>query len=172
MYYVFLLSKNANVKIIEIIQYSIFECLLKIERTKTMMDIGLVQVGVLHSPYKDKKSCPLSGIEERGCGTIEIFPEYRDCLRYIENEPYIHVICWFDRSDRSIQMTHPRQDPNAPIKGVFATRCPHRPNPLSLSLFKLEKVDDLILHVRNVDVLDNTPIIDIKPYHDIYAKIK
>ena len=126
--------------------------------------ITLNQVGIIESPYKTRKECPKWGGEENKQGIIKIDPKYKDCLLKIEETKYIQVITWFHMANREQQQCHPRGIPTNPLTGVFATRSPDRPNPLALSLVKIIKVDGCDIYVEGLDVIDGTPVIDIKPY--------
>jgi tRNA (adenine37-N6)-methyltransferase len=98
-------------------------------------------------------------------GTIELEPgrNFEHALCDLEEWQYIWVLFWFDRNDGWRPKVLPPRSRSG-RKGVFATRSPHRPNPLGLSVVRLERVAGLTLHVRDVDMLDGTPVLDIKPY--------
>ena len=120
-------------------------------------------IGKINTPYKEKYQAPrqtiYSGGEE---GTIEIYDKYREGLEGIERYEYIIIIFCFDRIEGySLKKTPPD---SVRQRGVFATRSPHRPNHIGLSILRLIGIKDNILKVRDVDMLDGTPIIDIKPY--------
>jgi tRNA-Thr(GGU) m(6)t(6)A37 methyltransferase TsaA len=98
-------------------------------------------------------------------GTIELYPgrNFEHALDDLQGWEYIWVIFWFhlNRSWRP-KVLPPRSTSGR--KGVFSTRSPHRPNPIGLSAVRLERVDGLTLHIRDVDMVDGTPVLDIKPY--------
>lgn len=98
-------------------------------------------------------------------GTIELLPgrNFEHALSNLEEWHYIWVLYWFDRNEGWRPKVLPPRSRSG-RKGVFATRSPHRPNPLGLSAVRLERVEGLTLHVRDVDMLDGTPVLDIKPY--------
>jgi tRNA (adenine37-N6)-methyltransferase len=98
-------------------------------------------------------------------GTIELLPgrNFEHALCDLAEWQYIWVVYWFDRNDGWRPKVLPPRSRSG-RKGVFATRSPHRPNPLGLSAVRLERVDGLTLHVRDIDMLDGTPVLDIKPY--------
>jgi tRNA-Thr(GGU) m(6)t(6)A37 methyltransferase TsaA len=87
----------------------------------------------------------------------------RDALADIAAGDELILITWFDRADRAVQAVHPRGDPSRPATGVFSTRSPDRPNPLGLHRITVLAVDGLRLHVNNLEALDGTPIVDVKP---------
>lgn len=98
-------------------------------------------------------------------GRIELLPgrNYEHALLDLDGWEYIWVLFWFDRNTGWRPKVLPPRSRSG-RKGVFATRSPHRPNPLGLSAVRLERIDGLTLHVRDVDMLDGTPVLDLKPY--------
>ncbi len=98
-------------------------------------------------------------------GRIELLPgrNYEHALCDLAEWQYLWVLYWFDRNEGWRPKVLPPRSRSG-RKGVFATRSPHRPNPLGLSAVRLERVDGLTLHIRDVDMLDGTPVLDIKPY--------
>jgi tRNA (adenine37-N6)-methyltransferase len=120
-------------------------------------------IGWVHSPYKEAREVPKGlGARHEAEGILEILPEFAAGLTDIEGFSHLFVIWEFDRSPGMDLVGVPPND-NRP-HGVFATRSPRRPNPLGLSVVELLRRDGLRLHVRAVDMLDQTPILDIKPY--------
>lgn len=99
---------------------------------------------------------------------IIIGDEFTDSLLGIEENSHISVLCWLDRSDRSIQRVHPMADKSNPLTGVFSTRSPVRPNPISYTVCELIERVKNVLHVKGLDMLDATPVIDIKSYTTKY----
>jgi tRNA-Thr(GGU) m(6)t(6)A37 methyltransferase TsaA len=122
-------------------------------------------IGVVRSPFKERAEAPRQTVAARDVtGTIELFPEsgFEHALEDLELWPYLWVIFWFHlNAGWKPKVLPPRSEKR---RGVFATRAPHRPNPLGLSTVKLERVDGLVLHVSGLDMLDGTPVLDIKPY--------
>jgi len=120
-------------------------------------------IGFVSSPYKDTKQIP-KGLHTRheAEGILRILPEFEAGLTHIEGFSHLFVLWEFDRShDFDLIGTPPLDDrPH----GVFATRSPRRPNPIGLTVLSLLRREDCMLHVRGVDMLDGTPILDIKPY--------
>lgn len=131
-------------------------------------------IGVVHSPYKEKGSAPKQGRFANELSVLEVYPEYAKGLRGLGEGDDIFVICWFDRSERDILEVHPHgHSKGSEPRGVFSTRAPVRPNPISLTLVKLISIDGTKLTVRGLEMLDNTPLLDIKPfYHDTDAPEK
>ena len=127
------------------------------------MKFEINQIGTIFSPYKTKEECPIQGTAmPEGKGRVEIFPEYEEALGTIETFSHIILFYIFDRAGE-IKLSRPTFLDDAP-HGVFASRHPCRPNGIGMSIVKLEKRIKNILGVSEIDVLDNTPLIDIKPY--------
>lgn len=127
------------------------------------MKYEIKRIGIIHSPYPTKDSCPIQGATKTdGIGTVDIFPEYADGLKDIETFSHIILLYLFDRAGE-IQLIRPTFLDDTP-HGVFASRHPCRPNGIGLSIVKLDRRNGNTLHVRRIDVLDGTPLIDIKPY--------
>ena len=97
---------------------------------------------------------------------LNIFEEYSDGLDGLKEGMKILLLLWFDRSDtpekRKILKVHPRGNPNNPIRGVFSTRAPIRPNPIAVYTVEILKIEENNIFIEKIDAYDNTPIIDIK----------
>ena len=120
-------------------------------------------IGHVSSPYQDTSKVPKGlGAKHEAEGVLEITPEFELGLTDIEGFSHLFVIWAFDRSEGFALLGTPPSD-NRP-HGVFATRSPRRPNPIGLTVVELLRRDGRLLHVRGVDMLDGTPILDIKPY--------
>jgi tRNA-Thr(GGU) m(6)t(6)A37 methyltransferase TsaA len=120
-------------------------------------------IGYAKSPYKNTQDVPKGlGAKHDVEGTLEIVPEFEAGLSDIEGFSHLIVIWVFDRADGFELTANPPSD-NRP-HGVFATRSPKRPNPIGLTTVELLRREGRMLHVRGVDMLDGTPILDIKPY--------
>jgi tRNA-Thr(GGU) m(6)t(6)A37 methyltransferase TsaA len=120
-------------------------------------------VGVVHSPLKEAHGAPIQSIAARDVeGVIEVFPQYAEGLRDIEGFSHLILVYHFHLSDKPSLIVRPYLDDGT--HGVFATRAPARPNPIGISLVRLVRVDGTKLHVTGVDILDGTPVLDIKPY--------
>ena len=102
-----------------------------------------------------------------GRTTIEIEPAYRDAMLGVDQLDAIWVLFWFDRNDteagRSVLQVHPRANPDNPLRGVFATRAPVRPNLIGLTRVRILSVDDLVIEIDDIDAFDDTPVLDLKP---------
>jgi tRNA-Thr(GGU) m(6)t(6)A37 methyltransferase TsaA len=128
-----------------------------------MNEIRYRPIGVVHSPFKEPKGTPIQpagaiGIE----GIVEIFPEYAEGLKDIEGFSHIILLYHFHLSNRSTLIAKPYLDNEA--HGVFAMRGPSRPNPIGISVVRLVKVEGNVFHIQDVDIVDGTPLLDIKPY--------
>lgn len=136
------------------------------EKKKDDVNLGIIQVnpvGIVHSSYHDPATIPLHGIN----ATIEVFPEYVRGLLRIEEHSHLWILSWFHKARRDLLRTVPgRVNRNAPEYGVFGLRAAGRPNPIGLSLVRLAKVENNILHVNGLDAIDGSPVIDIKPYFE------
>jgi len=122
----------------------------------------LKQIGVIHSPYKEKKDAPRQGRTKEEQFIIEIYPEYAAGLKDIEDASHLIVLYWFDKGDRNTLLTKTPSDDS--VHGVFATRSPNRPNPIAFDIVDLVDRQENKLIVRGMDALDNSPLADIKPY--------
>ncbi len=120
-------------------------------------------IGFVRSPYKDTQEIPKGlGAKHEAQGVLEILPEFETGLTDIEGFSHLIVIWVFDRSQGFELLGIPPSDDRA--HGVFATRSPKRPNPIGLTVVELLRRDGPRLHVRGIDMLDRTPILDIKAY--------
>jgi len=127
------------------------------------MDISLRAIGIIHSPFKDLSDMPIQPIGEASApGTIEIYPDFAAGLKDLEGFSHIIVLYYFHKVSRLQLIVVPFLDSEP--RGVFATRAPVRPNPIGLSVIQLQKREGNILFVDQLDVLDGTPLLDIKPY--------
>lgn len=120
-------------------------------------------IGFISSPYTQRGQVPKGpGAKHDVEGTLNILPEFAPGLTDIEGFSHLFVLWEFDRSEGFDLVAHPPSD-NRP-HGVFATRSPLRPNPIALTTVELLRREGAVLHVRGLDMLDGTPILDIKPY--------
>jgi tRNA-Thr(GGU) m(6)t(6)A37 methyltransferase TsaA len=120
-------------------------------------------IGVIHSPHRDARKTPIQPVFAQGvAGTAEIFPEYVAGLQDLDGFSHIYLIYHFHRAAPAKLIVKPFLDDTP--RGLFATRAPTRPNPIGFSLVRLVKREGPILHLEDVDVLDGTPLLDIKPY--------
>ncbi|MEW6570698.1 MAG: tRNA (N6-threonylcarbamoyladenosine(37)-N6)-methyltransferase TrmO [Nitrospirota bacterium] len=119
-------------------------------------------IGLIHSPFKSKGGTPIQSSRSRATGTVEVFKEYEEGLDDIEGFSHIILIYKFHKSRGYRLKVKPFLD--GEDRGLFATSYPRRPNQIGLSVVKLLKRERNILSVRGIDVIDKTPLLDIKPY--------
>ena len=128
----------------------------------TLKEIKSTPIGVVHSPYKEATGVPIQPARNNDVtGTIEIFPEYAKGLKDIEGFSHIFLIYHFHLIKKTSLSVIPFLDEQT--LGVYATRAPSRPNHIGLSMVKLLRVEDNILHISNLDIVEGTPLLDIKP---------
>ena len=119
-------------------------------------------IGIIHSVFKTVKETPIQPSRTKATGEIEIFREYEEGLEDIDCFSHIILIYWFHKSKGYSLKVKPFLDTQ--LRGLFATRAPRRPNQIGLSVVRLLQRKENILYVRGIDVLDGTPLLDIKPY--------
>jgi tRNA-Thr(GGU) m(6)t(6)A37 methyltransferase TsaA len=120
-------------------------------------------IGIIHTPFKSLKGIPIQFGQSDVKGTIEIFPQFISALKDLDGFSCIYCLYLFDMVKLPIPL-HSKPFLDNTEHGVFAIRTPFRPNPIGLSIFEISRVENGNIHVNNVDVLDKTPILDIKPY--------
>jgi tRNA-Thr(GGU) m(6)t(6)A37 methyltransferase TsaA len=130
-------------------------------------EAGIVFIGRIRSPWKTRAECPKNMGAARATGsaaTIEIGAPYRPGLAGLEGYSHIILLSWFDNASRNLIVQKPRHAAHS--KGVFAIRSPVRPNPIGLHIAKLDNMDigAGLLTIDAIDLLDGTPVLDIKPY--------
>jgi len=129
--------------------------------TSTMIE--LTPIGTIHSPFTDLKGMPVQPTAAEGVrGTVEVFEEYLDGLADLDGFSHIMLLYHFHQSRGFELRVVPFLDTTP--RGLFATRAPRRPNPVGVSIVQLDKIEETTLFIQNIDVLDGTPLIDIKPY--------
>ena len=127
------------------------------------LKIEVRPIGFIHSPFKERRGMPIQPTRGRGVrGTIEILPEYADGLADLDGFSHIVLIYYFHRSQGFDLRVTPFLDTEK--RGLFATRAPRRPNPIGLSVVRLLGIKGRVLTVQDIDMLDGTPLLDIKPY--------
>ncbi|MCC7556055.1 MAG: tRNA (N6-threonylcarbamoyladenosine(37)-N6)-methyltransferase TrmO [Methanoculleus marisnigri] len=129
-----------------------------------MTNVDLNPIGYVSSPYKKNEDAPRQGRLTDTEAEIVIDERYLPGLFRVEEKKHLFVLCWFDRFDRTVLRATP---PHNPVEhGVFATRSPNRPNPISLSLVDVINITGGTIRVRGLEALDGTPVLDIKPYSE------
>lgn len=138
---------------------------------KPQTSITYQPIGIIHSPFNKPEGTPIQPKAAAGVkGSVEIFHEYEEGLKDLDGFSHIILIYHFHRIIKSSLIVTPFMD-QIP-HGVFATRAPSRPNPIGVSVVKLKSVEKNILYVEIIDVLDGTPLLDIKPYVSDFDYVK
>lgn len=119
-------------------------------------------IGIIHSPFTEKDQTPIQSSRSQAIGRVELYPEFADGLRDIEGLSHIYLLYVFHRSSGYSLQVKPFLDDQE--HGIFTTRYPQRPNPIGISIVRLLSHQGNILAIEGVDVLDGTPLLDIKPY--------
>jgi tRNA-Thr(GGU) m(6)t(6)A37 methyltransferase TsaA len=128
-----------------------------------LMTIHYRPIGVIHSPFADTTEMPIQPTSEASApGTVEVLPEFAEGLRDLDGFSHLILLYHLHRVSRVALTVTPFLGDRA--RGVFATRAPTRPNPIGLSVVELLRIEGNHLHFANVDILDGTPLLDIKPY--------
>lgn len=120
-------------------------------------------VGRVESPLTDPAAAPKQGDEGAPDATIVFDGAVAAALADLAEGDEVIVLTWLDRADRDVLAVHPRGDRSRPVTGVFSTRSPHRPNPIGLHRVTIAAVDGRRVTVRDLEALDGTPVLDIKP---------
>jgi tRNA-Thr(GGU) m(6)t(6)A37 methyltransferase TsaA len=126
------------------------------------MEFVMKPIGVIHSPFTDKTQTPIQPTRSTASGYAEVFPEFAEGLLDLEGFSHIILLYVFHQSDVYTLRVKPFLDDQ--LRGLFSTRYPCRPNPIGLSIVRLLARRENILDIDGVDMLDGTPLLDIKPY--------
>ncbi|MFW6385221.1 MAG: tRNA (N6-threonylcarbamoyladenosine(37)-N6)-methyltransferase TrmO [Halodesulfurarchaeum sp.] len=119
-------------------------------------------IGTIHSPFDDEEGMPIQGGFSEASGRIEIDEEYADGLADLDGFSHVIVLYHFHRSEGYELRPRPYMDDSR--RGVFATRAPRRPNSIGLSVVELDGISETTVSVEGIDVLDGTPVLDLKPF--------
>jgi tRNA-Thr(GGU) m(6)t(6)A37 methyltransferase TsaA len=120
-------------------------------------------VAVVESALKDRAEAPKQGREGAPDAWLVFEPGVLEALDGIAHGDRLILLTWFHRGDRDVLRVHPRDDPATPMRGVFATRSSDRPNPIGLHEVEVLEIDGRRMHVRPLEAIDGTPVIDVKP---------
>ena len=126
------------------------------------MEYLMHPIGVIHSPFTDKSKTPIQSSRSQGKGSVEIYPEYAEGIQDLEGFSHVHLLYVFHESSGYTLLVKPFLDDQ--LHGLFATRYPYRPNQIGLSVVRLIERHGNVLEIEGVDMLDGTPLLDIKPY--------
>lgn len=123
----------------------------------------ITPIGVIHSPHKQATGTPVQPAFAQGVqGTVELLPEYGPGLKDLDGFERIWLVYWFDRASEAQLEVTPYLDTQT--RGLFATRSPCRPNPIGISCVRVSRIEENVIHILDLDMLDGTPLLDIKPY--------
>ena len=128
----------------------------------THFDASLYYIGRIHTPWTRREDCPKNARESEAVCTVELDPRWADGLKGLETVSHVLLLYWMDKARRDLVLQAPRH--YGEQRGTFALRSPVRPNPIAASVARLLRVEGTKLSVVGVDCLDNTPLLDIKPY--------
>jgi tRNA-Thr(GGU) m(6)t(6)A37 methyltransferase TsaA len=124
-------------------------------------------IGIVHTPFEGIKNVPIQPTAAAGIrGTVEVLAEFTAGLKDLGGFSHVILLYHFHRSTQVRLSVVPFLDRE--LRGVFATRAPSRPNPIGLSIVRLLSIEGNVLHIENVDMLDGTPLLDIKPYVPLF----
>ena len=128
-----------------------------------MKDYMFKPIGIIRTPHVETSQTPIQPVFAKGIpGTVEVFPEYVDGLMDLDKFSHLYLLYYFNRAKETKLKVKPYLEDE--LHGIFATRAPHRPNKIGISVVKLLKIEKNILHIEDVDILNGTPLLDIKPY--------
>ena len=126
----------------------------------------LQPIGRVESPLLDRAKAPRQGNEGSPDAWLNIDARFRAALDGLQVGDEVIVLTWLDRARRDVLVVHPRGDPANPLQGVFNTRSPDRPNPVGLHRVRILAMDDTRIQVSDMEAIDGTPVIDVKPVLD------
>jgi tRNA-Thr(GGU) m(6)t(6)A37 methyltransferase TsaA len=129
-------------------------------------DLVVTPIGRVHSTLKERSGAPRQGSEGAPDARVEIDRAYLEALDGLNAGDEIILLTWLHQSRREVRKVHPRNNPDVPLTGVFATRAPDRPNPIGLHRTRLIAIEDEWLDVQGLEAIDGTPVVDIKPVLD------
>jgi tRNA-Thr(GGU) m(6)t(6)A37 methyltransferase TsaA len=128
-----------------------------------MEEVVYKPIGVVHSPFKMPQDVPIQSVAAEGVmGRVEVAREYVEGLRDVEGFSHLILIYHCHLAQKYSLLVRPFLDER--LHGVFSTRAPSRPNPVGVSIVRLTKIEKNILHIQDVDIIDGTPLLDIKPF--------
>jgi tRNA-Thr(GGU) m(6)t(6)A37 methyltransferase TsaA len=133
-----------------------------------MEDINIKPIGFVKNDVKE----PRFGNFTNDISEIVIDEKFTEALNGIDDYSHVIIVYWMDRVKDSVVTHRPQGNPDVPVVGIFACRCPQRPNPIAITTVRLMGHKGNVIKVKGLDILDNTPIIDIKPYWPNYDKVE
>jgi tRNA-Thr(GGU) m(6)t(6)A37 methyltransferase TsaA len=129
----------------------------------TKLSYEVRPIGTVESPLVDRDAAPRQGDEGSPDAWLVFDPGVSEGIRDLQPGTEVILLTWLDRARRDVLTVHPRGDSRNPLTGVFSTRSPDRPNPIGLHRVRIESIDGTRVRVRNLEALDGTPIVDVKP---------
>jgi len=128
-----------------------------------MLEYVMKPIGVIHTPFHDTSNMPIQSARSEEYGKVEVFPEYMAGLEGIADFSHLYLLYAFHLANREVNLrVQPFLDDQ--VHGLFATRYPVRPNPIGLSIVRITAVQENVIFFNGADMLDGTPLLDIKPY--------
>jgi len=129
-------------------------------------------IGIIHSPFRDGyDNVPVQGrFSPDTEGTVELLPRYREGLRDLDGFSHIILLYYFHKSDAVKMTARPYLDEKE--RGIFAIRSPHRPNHIGMTIVRLEGIEGTLLRIKGLDMIDGTPLLDIKPYSPVFDNFR
>jgi len=131
-------------------------------RQAALEEIVLKPIGFIRSPLADRDEAPKQGSEASIAGELVVDEAYREALVGLKPGQKIVILYWMHLAERDVLQVHPRHDLSRPLRGVFSTRSPDRPNPISVDTVEIAGIDGTVIRVIGLDALDGTPLLDIK----------
>lgn len=128
----------------------------------TALELKVKPIGYITSPSGTTGDAPKMGSESSVVGELIIDERYKDAILGLAPGQKIVILYWMSLAERDILQVHPRRDYSRPIRGVFSTRSPQRPNPIALDTVEILDIDGMVMKVRGIDAIDGTPLLDIK----------
>ena len=131
-------------------------------KEETELEIVLKPIGIIRSPITEPDKAPRLGSESAVRGKLIVDERYMDALFGLEKGWKIVIVYWMHLAQRDILQVHPRGDRTRPLRGVFSTRSPQRPHPISLDTVEITGIKGAVIDVIGLDAVDGTPLLDIK----------
>ena len=137
------------------------------------MKFTMKPIGIIYSPFTVKDETPIQSARSKASGSVEVFHEFAAGLQDLDGFSHLILLYVFHQSNHYDLLVQPFLDDH--WRGLFATRYPRRPNPIGISVVRLQSIRENILDIEGADMLDGTPLLDIKPYvpdFDVYSNVK
>jgi len=132
------------------------------QKEESIPEIVLKPIGIIRSPITDPGKAPRQGSESAVSGKLIVDEQYKEALYGLEKGWKIVILYWMHLAERDVLKVHPRHDYSRPLRGVFTTRSPQRPNPISLETVEVTGIEGTVIDVIGLDAVDGTPLLDIK----------